>query len=427
MKMAVVGAGWAGLAAAVQALQAGHQVTLFEASGHAGGRARTLPPGGDGAAKLDNGQHILIGAYTETLRLMRLVSIQPEAVLHELPLALRFADGNGLAFPDWPSPLDALAGMLGARGWSWSDRASLLRHVLRWQWLGFACDPDWTVQRLCQQLSPKVWADLIEPLCVAALNTPAVQADARVFLRVLHDALLGGRGCSHLLLPRTDLNALFPDAALHWLQQHGAQVWLSQRVRRLQQVADHWQIDGQSYAAVILAGDASNMAQVLLESAQTATSEIANQMQHWARLTAALRFETIATVYGKSAGTPLPAPLLALHSSAQYPAQFVFDRGQLGGPPGLLAFVASAARGERASIQAQVLQQARDQLQLTLQPLQTVVEKRATFACTPGLQRPPTQVCAGLLACGDYIAGPYPATLEGAVRSARAASAALPI
>ncbi|PIW09738.1 MAG: desaturase, partial [Comamonadaceae bacterium CG17_big_fil_post_rev_8_21_14_2_50_60_13] len=113
MKVAVVGAGWAGLAAAVHALRAGHQVTLFEASAHVGGRARTLPLGDGGAPKLDNGQHILIGAYTETLRLMRQVGINPDAVLHDLPLALRFADGSGLTFPDWPSPLDALAGMLG--------------------------------------------------------------------------------------------------------------------------------------------------------------------------------------------------------------------------------------------------------------------------------------------------------------------------
>lgn len=61
-----------------------------------------------------------------------------------------------------------------------------------------------------------------------------------------------------------------------------------------------------------------------------------------------------------------------------------------------------------------------------VRPLLTVVEKRATFACTPGLQRPSVQVAPGLLACGDYVDGPYPATLEGAVRSAVAAVARLP-
>ncbi len=54
-----------------------------------------------------------------------------------------------------------------------------------------------------------------------------------------------------------------------------------------------------------------------------------------------------------------------------------------------------------------------------------LAEKRATFACTPGLQRPPTQIAPTLSAAGDYVDGPYPATLEGAVRSARAAVLAL--
>jgi predicted NAD/FAD-dependent oxidoreductase len=105
----------------------------------------------------------------------------------------------------------------------------------------------------------------------------------------------------------------------------------------------------------------------------------------------------------------------------------VFDRAQLGGPAGLLAFVVSAAQGDRQALQSQVLAQAQRQLGLTLQAVQTVVEKRATFACTPGLLRPAQQIAPGLLACGDYVSGPYPATLEGAVLSGVAAARALAI
>jgi predicted NAD/FAD-dependent oxidoreductase len=117
--------------------------------------------------------------------------------------------------------------------------------------------------------------------------------------------------------------------------------------------------------------------------------------------------------------------MLALRSTGTEPAQFVFDRGQLAGPKGLLAFVVSASQGDRTMLEAQVLMQARKQLGLTLQAVQTVVEKRATFACTPNLVRPPPWIAPGLLACGDYLAGPYPATLEGAVRSGLAAGAAV--
>jgi predicted NAD/FAD-dependent oxidoreductase len=119
--------------------------------------------------------------------------------------------------------------------------------------------------------------------------------------------------------------------------------------------------------------------------------------------------------------------MLALRSSAQAPAQFVFDRGQLNpadaSAQGVLAFVISASQGERGALQAAVLRQASDQLGLTtLQPIQTVVDKRATFACTAGLHRPAQAIAPGLWAAGDYVAGPYPATLEGAVRSGLAAA-----
>jgi uncharacterized protein with NAD-binding domain and iron-sulfur cluster len=118
--------------------------------------------------------------------------------------------------------------------------------------------------------------------------------------------------------------------------------------------------------------------------------------------------------------------MIALRSGPDAPAQFAFDRGRLGGPADLLALVASACDGERATIERQVLQQARDQLGLReLQPIRTVVEKRATFACTPGLQRPGSAIAPGLWAAGDYIDGPYPATLEGAVRSGLQAAEAL--
>jgi hypothetical protein len=150
-------------------------------------------------------------------------------------------------------------------------------------------------------------------------------------------------------------------------------------------------------------------------------------MHDWATQASSLCFESIATVYVEAGNVRLPQPLLALRSSATCPAQFVFDRGQLGGPSGLLAFVVSASVGDRATLQQRVLQQARSQLtgfteNQSFLPVSTVVEKRATFACTPSLLRPVQQIAEGLLVCGDYVAGPYPATLEGAVRSGLAAA-----
>ena len=423
------------MAAAIAHRQAGRQVTVFEAARTVGGRARAVPgvlPDGT-AATLDNGQHILIGAYTESLRLMRLVGVDPATALLRLPLTLQFPDGQGLQLPDLPPPLDALLGIVRAKGWGWQDKVALLRTATAWQLRGFRCAPHTSVADLCAPLTPRLMAEFIDPLCVSALNTPAREASGQVFLRVLQDSLFSGRGGSNLLLPRTDLGTLFPEAAMRWLVQQGGQVVTGQRIQRLVPLPrGRWQLVGTGGAAqgseateafdhITLACPSWEAARLVDGLATTAGLAAAAR---WSATANALRFEAITTVYAHALGARLPLPMLALRNTAEHPAQFVFDRGQLDGQQGLLAFVVSASDGDRALIEQQVLQQAAAQLGLPgLRPVQTVVEKRATFACTPGLQRPAMQVLPGLTACGDYVEGPYPATLEGAVLSGTAVAA----
>ncbi|MEO6855903.1 MAG: hydroxysqualene dehydroxylase HpnE [Rhodoferax sp.] len=405
MKIAVIGAGWAGLAAAVTATQAGHHATVFEASRAVGGRARALfdTNNVDG---LDNGQHILIGAYTDTLRLMHTVGIDPEKSLLRLPLTLLFPDGQGLSLPNLPAPFDAFVGILQARGWGWRDKAALLRTAVGWQLARFQCSPQQSVTDLCARLTPRVVNELIELLCVAALNTPADRSSGQVFLRVIQDSLFGALGGSNLLLPQVDLGALFPVPAVRWLEQHGARVVMGHRVQTIQPQGLQWSVDADWFDHVLLACPPWEAARLVKHSGAQADA--------WLAQVRTLAFESIATVYATSHAR-LAQPMLSLRGG---PAQFVFDRGQLGGPAGLLAFVASASQGDRQALEAAVLLQGQQQLGLdNLKPLRTVVEKRATFACTPALQRPAQHIASGLMACGDYVDGPYPATLEGAVRS----------
>ena len=408
-QLTIVGAGWAGLAAAVAATQAGWQVTLFEAANIAGGRARSLQQSFAGKP-LDNGQHVLIGAYRDTLALMRTVGLNPYELLQRLPLDLRFADGQGLSLPNWPMPLNLLAGLGRAQGWQLKDKASLIQASWRWRLAKFECNTTWTVQQLCDEahLSHRVIQQLIEPLCLSALNTPLKDASATVFLRVLHDALLGGKGSSDLLIPKVDLAQLLPDACLHWLNANGATIHLGQRINasaleNLHQTSSLQQV-------VLLACPAWEAARL--------TADIAPK---WAYPCADLPHTAIATVYlnCKDSGyAGLPRPMMALHSDAQAPAQFVFDRGALTKQPGLLAAVVSACNTERDEVVEQVHDQVCEQLELSnLEVVQTVVEKRATLACTPMLNRPEPFIAQGLWACGDYICGSYPSTLEGAVRS----------
>jgi squalene-associated FAD-dependent desaturase len=407
--VAVIGGGWAGLAAAVEATRLGHTVTVFEMAPQLGGRSRGVATTG-----LDNGQHILIGAYTETLALMRAVGVDTARAFVRSPLRITYPEGAGLHLGAGTPALAFARAVLGQHGWPWRARVGLLSAATGWSLRGFHCDPALTVAALTARLPKMVRDELIAPLCVAALNTPADDASASVFLRVLKDALSSGAGSADLLLPCVSLSALLPDPAARWLDQAGATIRLTRRVECLQARGDDWVLDGERFDRVVMAAtplEASRLARAIAPA--------------WSESAASLRFEPIVTVYLRAAGARLPEPMLALRSDDRSPAQFVFDRGQLGGPPGLLAFVISGAapwveRGVEATLHA-TLGQARTVLarQLTepLEPVQVLVEKRATFRCTPKLARPAMHIAPGLYAAGDHVAGPYPATLEGAVRS----------
>ncbi|AGX87490.1 hydroxysqualene dehydroxylase [Candidatus Symbiobacter mobilis] len=431
MDVAVIGAGWAGLAAAVAARSQGYDVTVFEATRTVGGRARTLLEPQvllDGtSAILDNGQHILSGAYTATLQLLDTVGVDAAHTLLPQGLDLRYPDGTGLRFPDWHPTLDLLWASLRARGWHLRDALALLRNAAAWQSAGFSCNPAITVAELCAHLPQRVRSGLIDPLCVSALNTPAHLASAHMFLRVLHDGVVGCPRGARLLLPTVDLGRLFPQAALAWLREQGVACHLGERVESLVHHGRGWRVGDEEFSAVLLATDAAQSARILHASLNSTPAIMAQRLLSWAAMAQELRTTAIATVYAWGAGLRLPRPMCHLPSDDEHPAQFVFDRGQLGGPAGLLAFVVSDSNATREHTEEAVLHQAREQLGWTLTPVQTVVEKRATFCCEPRIARPPHRIAPGLLACADFVANPYPATLEGAVRNALDAVRALPV
>lgn len=447
--IAVVGAGWAGIAAAVDVCRNGHQVTLMEASRILGGRARALPArphpepmAQDASLTLDNGQHILLGGYAQTLRLMEAVGIDTAAAFLRLPLDLRDAQGLGLALPAFDRPWNLLAGLAMARGWTLGDKRALLDQMRDWRKKGFLCAPGRSVSDICSALPPVIRRSLMDPLCVSALNTLPFKASGQVFLRVLHDALMGENGrrskqafaSSDVLLPQRDLSQLLPDRAARWLEQRGARVLRQHRVERVAWNAGRWDLvnahgERNTFDAVIWATAPEHALQTIRHSAAEAPPNVAAHYARWCAAAEKLRYESIATVYTYATHAALPRPMLRLNHAHGAPAQFVVDRGAIG-TPGLWAFVLSAARGEKSLLEFQVLNQARTELAdflggSDIAVLQTVIEKRATFACTAGLKRPGPRIAPGLLACGDYTYAPYPATLEGAVRSGQMAAMAV--
>jgi squalene-associated FAD-dependent desaturase len=418
-RVVVAGGGWAGLAAAVEATRLGHVVTLLEMAPQLGGRARTVEV--DGLA-LDNGQHIAIGAYVETLALMRTVGVtEPQAFLRR-PLELCDATGAGLRMRAGPPAAAFALAVLRHPLWTLREKLALLRAAAAWRRAKFRCDPSWTVARLATTVPPRVRSDVIEPLCVAALNTPASAASAAMFLRVLGDALFGGRGHADLLLPLRPLGALVPEPAERWLRARGGTVRCRARVEAIERTDSGWRVHGAEHHdadAVVIATSASESARV----AQPHAPE-------WAAKARELPYEPIVTVYLRRPGARLAAPMVALREGPDAPAQFAFDRGQLGGADGLFAFVVSGAArwldaGPDATLAA-TQRQAADVLgPAPLEPVKVITERRATIRCVPGLVRAPMIVASGLLAAGDHVEGPYPSTLEGAVRSGMAAARAV--
>ena len=425
LQIAITGAGWAGLAAAITATQKGHQVTLLEASKFWGGRARSIQTHFEDCPLLDNGQHILIGAYQKTLSMIQTVGIDLEKAFWRKPLDLRYADGSGLSLPNKSFPINLLQGIVLNPCWRVVDKWQLMKTAWQWQAMNFECAEHLTVADLCHNMTPTVWQDLMEPLCVSALNTPAHEASGKVFLRIMKDALFGPAGSSDLLLPRLDLGQIFPNAAIKWLEKNGASCQSGQRIDSIVDLgnnpneAKRWQLGDDKFDHVVIATPAWDAAH-LLETFNSEWSTTANQLKH----------ETIATVYVQGPlDFKLPQPVLALRTAQGSPAQFAFDRGQIyteARTPGLLTFVVSANKLSKddathqimAQLSALLIQLGQDALRIdAFTVVQTVVEKRATFACVPNLKRPIARPCEGITVCGDYVEGPYPATLEGAIIS----------
>jgi len=267
------------------------------------------------------------------------------------------------------------------------------------------------------------------PLCIAALNTAPERASAQVFLNVLRDSLGARRAASDMLLPRVDMSALLPDAAAAYLGKRGGLVQTGVAVARLLPGNDEgsWRLEDRAAESL------GEFGGVVLATGPDAAAQLLDGL-HDTALLQALEHEPITTCYLQyPSGVRLPAPFLALADDPQRQAwgQFVFDRGQLGGDAGLLAVVVSAAgqaiadghAALSAGITRQLANDFGDAALATPGWSRIITEKRATFACTPGLQRPDnTGMPAGLALAGDYVAGDYPATLEGAVRSGMAAA-----
>ena len=413
----IIGGGYAGMAAAVSLAESGVRVTVFESARQLGGRARGVLHNG---TQLDNGQHLLLGCYRETLRLIEQVGGDIEQDFLRLPLQLDLHGQFSLRAPRLPAPLHLLAALLAAHGLTWSERMKAARFMLELRGMKFRLPHDMTVSALLLKhgqdadLTFKLW----EPLCIAALNTPVHKASAQVLLNVLRDSLNRTRADSDMLLPRVNFTALFPQRAAAYVEQlGGSKVLTSRRVEAIVPKEDRIELvtaDGtRSFDQVICAAPPV-IAAGLLRPVPGLESTVAR--------IEALEHQPIYTVYLQyPARITLPHPMIGLHRRF---SQWLFDKGQIAAQHGLLAAVISAEgihqELSHEELVRKVVAELREEFGISEQPewFKVIAEKRAAFGCLPELQRPSHQtVLPRLLLAGDYTAGDYPATLEGAVLS----------
>ncbi len=420
MNIGIIGGGWSGFAAAVELARAAHPVTVYEAGRVLGGRARRMggSPEASGGPSFDNGQHILAGAYSETLRLMETVSSgSSTSGFLRLPLALDYPDGVRIRAPRLPAPLHLAAALLFARGLTLAEKISAIRFMQALKRIGFAPDTDMSVAEALAGQPTAVRRYLWESICVAALNTPIEQASFRVFARVLQDALTGKAANSDFLIPAQDLSALFPEPAAAWLERNGGKVKTRTRISSLQRSGQQWKVlwdDGEAVHDRIVIATAPAHAIDLLSPL--------NDCRELVRNLDTLSYQPILTVYADYPALPaFPTPLIGWVDPVPL---FIFDMRASRGLANTIAVVASAEGPHLDWDDARWINEIDARMQQAFGPLppprliRRVTEKRATFTCAPGMFRPSlTTPCQDLFLAGDYVAGPYPATIEGAVRS----------
>lgn len=419
----------AGLAAASTLASRGIKVILLEAAAQLGGRARSVAiEYNSQVIQLDNGQHIMLGAYRETLNLLKRVGVNSQDAFMRIPLDLQLQsstqrDGNKTVFklnaPSYlPAPLNQLVGFLSCQGLSWHERIAAIRFMLRLKNNQYQLAIDSPLADFLQQnqQSSHLIKMLWEPLCLAALNTPVSLASSKVFLNVLKDTF-NSKQNSDFLLPKQDLSQLFAQPIAHYLKKHGAKIQLNQRVKSIKADKTGYVVytkDSQLKAShVIVAISPVRLRNVITELPK---------LEFAAQQTDRYDYQPIYTIYLQyERDVTLPKPMLGLVGGV---SQWVFDRGILCGQSGLMAVIISAngkhQHYSQETLALRVAQELRDAFPQLTKPLwhKVIAEKRATFSCDVNLPRPANLTSyTGLYLAGDYTYADYPATIEGAVRS----------
>lgn len=441
----VIGGGFAGLAAATALAESGARVTLLEARPHLGGRARSWIDPETGQV-VDNGQHLFMGCYRETLLFLERIgtvdrlALQPRMQMHLLD---RGGAAGAFALPAIPSPFDRLAAILRFPGLSAADRLGLLRVVraVKKRSASRVTGASDDLERLSVadwlsslRQSPASNRRLWHPVSISALNELPERASAAMLLPVLREAFLGDASSARLGVPRVGLSDLYAGPAADYLGGRRCTVRLRSPVRGLL-------IDQGRCGGVMLAGGERLEAGAVISSVPHVDlpALLPNGLVDDPVFARAARLETspIVSVYLWFDVPVIDLPFAALVGGMW---QWVFDRDHIsGGGNGIhgVTLVCSAAYDLVDRPVETLIRSALDELRqfvpgvrhASLRRSMVIKEKKATIspACGTADLRPDQRTpCEALYLAGDWTATGLPATIEGAVlsghRCARAAS-----
>ncbi len=443
----VVGAGFAGLSAAVRLAAAGRRVLVLEARGRLGGRATAFEDRETGA-RVDNGQHVLAGCYHETFRFLDAIGARDRVALQD-SLDVAFIDRAGhrsrLRCPRLPAPWHLAAGVLRWSGVGWRDRLPLARLSGALKAGAPPPPPTETVAAWLARLgqTPRMIEMLWEPLAVAALNQGIDQALAAPFVRVLAQMFTGATRDASLGMTATPLDAMYAEPARAFIEARGGEV----RLNALARVG----VRGGRVESVSVRGDALPLPDAVVAAVP------------WFGLSGLFQDPdgTLAPLLAAAAGTAaspivtvnlwldrqvLPDAFVGLPGRTM---QWVFDTSQIrrtsagsapgsargsarGAAPSHLSLVSSGAEAVLRQSNDELIALARRELgdavpearAATLVRATVVREPQASFSLAPGQPaRPGTRTAvAGLWLAGDWVDTGLPATIESAVVSGHRAA-----
>ena len=424
----IIGGGWAGLSAAIKLTDNGKSVCLLEAGKELGGRARKVQYKN---LSIDNGTHIMIGAYNETLKLISKVHAHSKYKISDLlerqSLNLHYKHLNDGIISIFSAPLTApfniLIGFLFAKGLSLKEKLLILKVGLKIKLnlIKLAGDTDLLSFLKLHQQTNNIITCIWEPLCLAIMNTSIEKTSTEIFLSVLKDAFFSSRTASDLLLFKKNLTETFPNPAKNYIEQRNGKVLLNHRVNSIKQEGAFYSAHSKEkvyQAKTVIIATAPNASIKLLQSLNN-ISGIDSVINHLSQLT----FQPICTVY-----LQFPSTIKVERSMQGFlgtTSQWLFDKSSIN-QAGFVSVIISSDGEHTGWENSQLIDKVSHELTQLYpdwpQPIDAFVirEKRATFTASVNINRirPSNRTdMTGIWLAGDFTNTHYPATLEGAVRS----------